>query len=364
MIIRKKQIRKVISCILFIILIINLFIDLTYLLRNVAYDRNHIVGFENEEQPIDMVYIGGSAAYVYWQPLKAWNDCGFTSYNYATSTIQAETIKYYIKEVQKSQTPELYVIGLRSFQYWDEEFDEIGLRYATDSMELFGGNRVQMISDYLENRIEPEGIDKASFYFDIIKYHTNIDNLSNPEAWMHLIGDIKPDYKGFYMTDWYAYLNDNNPSSFKTNERATLKDGCKEILIDLLEYCKTEKLNVLFVVCPYSITMDDYAKYNTMSDLIKEYGFDYLNTNDYYDEMNIKFDSDFYNSNHVNIFGAEKYTEYLEQYIVNKYDMPNHLGDKEYNEWNEEYIKFKSDEVTFKQSILEKMNEYYKSNIE
>lgn len=37
-------------------------------------------------------------------------------------------------------------------------------------------------------------------------------------------------------------------------------------------------LNAMFVVCPYAITAEDYAKYNTMRDIVSEYGYDFLNT--------------------------------------------------------------------------------------
>ena len=70
---------------------VQVFFGVTYLFRNTDYSRRHIAGLKQEK--VDMVYVGGSAAFVYWQPLKAWNECGYTSYNYATDSIPAESIK-------------------------------------------------------------------------------------------------------------------------------------------------------------------------------------------------------------------------------------------------------------------------------
>ena len=80
---------------IFVGIIVQVFFGVTYLFRNTDDDRRHIAGLKQEK--VDMVYVGGSAAFVYWQPLKAWNECGYTSYNYATNSIQAESIKAYIE---------------------------------------------------------------------------------------------------------------------------------------------------------------------------------------------------------------------------------------------------------------------------
>ena len=86
----RKKATQILGFILFVVILLKVFSSTTYIFRNAGYDRNHIVGIDNEK--VDMVYVGGSAAFVYWQPLKAWKDCGFTSYLYATNSIQGEQI--------------------------------------------------------------------------------------------------------------------------------------------------------------------------------------------------------------------------------------------------------------------------------
>ena len=93
--INRKKVVNLVGFIMFVVIVSRVFLNVTYLFRNVTMDRYHIVGLEQEN--VDMVYIGGSAAFVYWQPLKAWNDYGYTSYSYATNTIQAESLKAYVE---------------------------------------------------------------------------------------------------------------------------------------------------------------------------------------------------------------------------------------------------------------------------
>ena len=123
-----QKIIKFIGFVVFLAIAFRLFCNVTYLFRSVAsMSRPHISGMKNEEK-LDMVYVGGSAAYVYWQPLRAWNDCGFTSYNFATDAVQAENLKAYMKEVRTSQDPQLYVVDVRAFEYYGQE--ELDIREA------------------------------------------------------------------------------------------------------------------------------------------------------------------------------------------------------------------------------------------
>lgn len=68
----------------------------TYLFRGHVFgynDRISVVGIKEEKKDsLDVIYIGGSAAFVYWELMKAYKDCGFTSYDLATNSIQTENI--------------------------------------------------------------------------------------------------------------------------------------------------------------------------------------------------------------------------------------------------------------------------------
>lgn len=354
----KKKAGELAGFILFMLILFWVFCNITYLFRNTEYGRSHIVGIENEN--LDMVYIGGSAAFVYWQPLKAWNDCGFTSYLYATNNMQAENIKALIEEARKSQSPDLFVIDARPFQYYSDEWEEAGLRNVSDGMDLASVSRVKLISNYLSNRIVTDETDIASYYFDIAKYHTNTANLGNSDAWAFKDNNGKSPNKGWEWVNAYECLE--TPSNFTTDVRTELDGHGQEILVDLLEYCSKEELNVLFVVCPYYISRSDSEKYNTIRDYVIDYGFDYLNANEYYSEMGIDFSTDFYNINHVNLFGAEKYTEFLERYIDEKYDLPDHREDAEYSSWNEDFQRFQCEKEIHAETVMNLKIDYERGN--
>lgn len=338
---------KLISFGVFAFMILHVFCSATYLFRNTSYDRLHVVGIENET--LDMVYVGGSAAFVYWQPLKAWNDCGFTSYSYATNSLQAEQVKAYIKEALKTQSPRLFVIDARAFQYYSDQPSESGLRNGSDSMDFWSPARFQLLNEYFDHRVITEETDVLSYYLDIAKYHTNTGNLASSAAWNLRNNDGVSVNKGWEWVDAYGYLEE--PADFQTEVRAELLEHNEEILTDLLSFAHKEEVELLFVVCPYWITREEQEKYNTIGDLVERSGFRFLNTNEFYREMGIDFTTDFYNKNHVNLFGAAKYTEFLQSYLQQHYDLPDHRSDGAYASWHQDYERFRQEEAIHSETV-------------
>lgn len=346
-VIKREKYRRIVAAVIFLLIILKVFLSVTYLFRNANWDRDHVIGIK-EEKTLDMVYVGGSAAFVYWQPLKAWNDCGFTSYNLAVNTIQAESIEYFIRYALKYQDPECFVIDARAFQYYVLEGSKAGLRTASDSLDFFSSERWEMVYKYLKyHDIEEEN--KLSFYLDIFKYHTNYSALGTKANWNRINNTGNAIWKGFEWIYKYEYID--VPEAFETNMRAELSEENLETLYSLLELCQEKKLNVLFVVCPYRITKEHQEKYNTIEDIVTSYGFDFLNANEYYEEMDINFSTDFYNGDHVNCYGAEKYTAFLGKYITEHFNLPDHRGEAAYEEWNKDYEKFLQKEQEVKAAI-------------
>lgn len=327
----KKNIIAISKIIVFIILFIIVFIVLTYIMKPINVNLKNITGFYGEpENSLDMVYIGGSAAFVYWQPLKAYEDSGIVSYNFAINSVQAENYIYMIKEILKTQNPNLIVLDARAFQYRDdEERGPDSVRYYNFTTGLpFSKNRYE----YIENNVPKYlGEDTLAFHFDLIKYHTNRDELDIKTSLKMMLGTYKNEYKGAAI---YQRVAPIKKQDLKTNNRTSLSLETEKILIELLEYIKTIDCEFLFVVSPYSMPKEDIEKFNYIEEKIENNGFKFLDVNEYYDEMQLDFNTNFYDMNHVNIFGAEKYTNFLESYIKKNYNLPDRREDTNYDSWD------------------------------
>lgn len=328
----KKNLISVLKIICFALVFVFVFLTLTYIMRPINANIKNIAGFYSEEDnTLDMVYIGGSAAFVYWEPLKAYEEYGIASYNYAFNSVQAETYIYSIKEVLKTQNPELIIIDARAFQYRDdqEKGPNSPFYYNFTTSLPFSWNRF----NYIENTV-PKYLqeDTLAYHFDIMKYHTRNDIFDFKTSIKMMLGIYRNEYKGF---DFYPWVGSIERQDFQTDKETPISNETKEILDELLSFMKTVDTKFLFVVSPYSMSVNDKQNFNYIQKIIEKTGYPFLDANEFYDEMNLDFDTNFYNVNHVNIFGAEKYTEFLADYLKENYDLPDRREDPTYESWDD-----------------------------
>lgn len=358
----KIWIKNLTKTILFIFVVSYLTLHLTYIMRSISYGRDNVSGIQHEEA-LDVICIGGSSTATYWKPLYAWKEYGMFSYNYAADGYRVPLTIGAVKDVLNHSNPKLLVLDMRSFLYIQEDLSNIesGIRYMTDSMD-FGINRFRTVNDVMKyydtNAFEDDNI---SYYFELIKYHYDTATLGKELAWKHIWNNTTAQYKGFQFCETTFNEIFEQPRNIETEERMPIDSKTETYLIELLKYLNTQDVDVLFVQGPKPTGIDAQKMNNYLGDIIHSYGYEFLNTNNFYDEMNIDFSKDFYNDNHVNAYGADKYTHFLANYIVNHYNIPDHSADIEFAvQWNKEYDLFVEKDNEIKAII----DEVYATNLE
>lgn len=328
--------KEIIGFVIFLFIICFLFSRATWLFRgNDAEAREDILGVDNEKCDIDVILFDGSDVLRFYDPLDAWNKYGYTSYNYATSSAQADMLRFYAQESRETHDAKVYVFDLRTITFVTNEISESTLRNWSDSVPVFSWVRTKGIYSYIFNRDKTE-IDIPSYFLDIIKYHTKYDSLASEYQWSYM------DKRNIYNIDkgFDPYKN-HTPfiEPIATEERGNLSDKQINALKDLVDYCDKEKLNALFICSPIVIKEEDQKLMNSVSDYIEERGYEFIDFNKYYDEIGIDFGTDYGDVNHVNYFGAKKFTDYFATLLVGKYDLPDHRNDEEYSSWDDDYKK-------------------------
>ncbi len=59
-------------------------------------------------------------------------------------------------------------------------------------------------------------------------------------------------------------------------------------------------------------------------------------------ELDINYNKDFSDYEHVNIYGAQKVTSYVGNILKTEFDIPNHKGESDYAKWNSDYTEYKN----------------------
>ena len=346
---KKQVIKKTVQFILFCCLVLFIFSKVTYLFRETSCSRDNVTGFEKEGD-LDVVCIGASTMVEYFQPLTAWHEYGYTSYNYATLYGQMDLYWRYMDRVLETHNPELFVVDLRMLATLNEEVYEQGLRFWTDSLPVFSKDRYLSLQDYFDRHLLSETDDKISYYLDIAKYHTNTGALGSADNWRYRNNRGKSKSKGYELSSVHHFFEE---PVIDTEGKAELTQIQSEVLYQLLDYCREKDLNVLFVVCPYVVPQEDQQVYNTAKDIVASYGYQFINANEFYDEIGLDFSTDMKNINHVNSVGAEKYTGFLSEYIISHYDIATHKGDASYLQWDEDYEVFSEELEREKEKVYQ-----------
>lgn len=352
---------NVVKAVVFSLIFLILFCTVSYILRpySGSASRKNLCGFYAEENnSLEVVFLGASSVFSFWEPMEFWEKYGVTSYDFATGTMPPQMMKYCIDEIRKTQSPELIVIDLRTYTLAEKGYylehsianmdHEVPLRNIVDNLK-YSRNRMKMIQECV-----PDNYDKLPYYIDLIKYHTEWSRIFDQQSLSYGTNSSHDYLKGFKMVDDVKEVKFRDFSG--VDERSPLSERLELILRELLDYCKKEDQQVLFLVNAYCQTKKEKKTYNYIADVVGEYGYSFLNANDYYQEIGLDFSTDYYDKSHTNIFGADKYTKFVGEYLIDHYELENHKTEKEYEQWNRDYVLWTEQTTELKKDIQEKIN--------
>ena len=331
-------------------------------------DEIRIINFHKEpENSIDVLLIGSSAAYSDFSSAYAYEKFGYTSYPYAIGGSTCTMWTPALKDALKTQRPKLVVV------------DVFGGGYDRDMIDT-RSNQLSIVMSHTEwsaERVETaeelsslvDGTSAASFLFPFIKYHNNVPAClpSLPDRLRLEFAGPSP-LKGNFTKTRIRWLADVEAESF-TDEALPLNAKTEKIILDFIDYCKSEDIEVLFVKFP-SVLVDGYPdemevnmRANRILEIAEENGCRAFNMQKHFHDIGLKEQEDFYNHGHTNTRGQRKVTEYLGKYIQDEAGIGrSELSDSVRAEWDlavaylHEYYK-----VTEKQIEDNAREEYYDS---
>lgn len=297
----------------------------------VHYDGNRmrLDGYYLEDKnSLDVVLIGASDCYASFAPGLAYEKFGFTSYAYATASGTAGATKTMIKEVLRTQNPQKIIIEINAFLYgFDNDSKISSIRNYIDNVP-FNKNKLE----YLQSGAIPESEDITEYYIPLIKYHGTWNDYPEPSGKyvtqvfnQHMNGSTK--LKGYRTRTAIFKPNPQYPcinnTLEKNNKTLALLPDYEKKLRDVLDFCKSEGIQdkVLFVRMPHCVDSTTYGRFkrgNMAGKIITESGFDYINFER--DPETLAYPASYYyNIDHLNIYGAEKFTAYFGNILTEKY---------------------------------------------
>lgn len=331
----KTTLKRCLAVVAFLTLAGYLFVHVSYMLRDpLAHTRNNLSGYYDlDKDSLDVVFIGTSGTFSAFSPMEAWEKYGFTSYNFCINVMGTDAMATAVHEALKTQAPKVLVIDIYPFmvEHRLDRLLEYATRYNTDGYR-YSLDRLKLILDAL-----PDSEDKLSYIFDIIKYHTNT------LTWKNFFGSYHYVEKGYNFLGWIAA----NPAVL-TEEREEMKDVFEKDLDQLLAECdRHPETNILFSYYPYGDiwpgTPTYMARVNHIQDRVEAAGYPFRNWVLVRDEFGLDYQRDYWGDSHFNIYGAEKITSVVGNYLKTEYDLPCRWKDPAYSSWNDDLYAYHSD---------------------
>ncbi len=331
----KVRIKRIIAAVVFVCILIVSINCLGYFFRPNDMNTDCFAYLDKEDDnTLNVACIGSSAIYRFWIPQQAYEETGITSALVATAAQDMEAIPYLMEEIAKTQEVDLFVVEVRNSiaieanklaDKYDQEDNTGSFALVATGMKQ-SLNRLEMIHEIL---VEDEENTELEWMLPLLKYHDNSHAFTADTIVSRL--------NGVGINDMYvrqtSAVNVNEKKEFVADDDYVYPQEDKEELDAIIEKGEELGIQVLLVATPYSPGKIRGALQLQMNDYIEEQGYPYLNMIGLEDEIGLDFTTDFYDSLHTNIAGAQKVTSYLANYLNENYTFTSRLNETQTAHW-------------------------------
>lgn len=258
-----------------------------------------------EENTIDVLFLGDSVTNCSVIPIQIWRDHGITSYLCTTPLQKLYYSKEFLYKVFETQSPQIVFLGTSSIFLEFEQQDN-----ARTAVELA---------------------------FPVFRYH---DRWKKAGAFPEFISGMKIDYtnqdiyKGYHFSVKSEEIDVGDHTGYR-NDVAWIPFICQDGVIEIKEICEKNNAQLILVSEPNAAGAWEPHRHNAVQILADEWGLEYLDFNYKIEEMAFDWSSDtFDQGDHLNYYGAQKVTAYLGRYLENMGIFEDKRTDERYVSWN------------------------------
>lgn len=264
-----------------------------------------------EKNSIDALFLGSSQMFCSVDAGRLTDEYGISSYDFGASAQNMTQTEYYFSEALKTQDPKLVMLEVCNIFTADKDVHDNSLSW----------NFTPMKPSVAKFRTAMKVCDNNFYksfkysYAPILLYHSrwtvigdfsfgeekDFDVVLHPKKYA-LISS-----RGFFGRDHVEkheidFLKDDN------NEKI-IPEESRQAILNIAETCRENGAKLVLFKTPVSCwTKGDSLSVRKFAD---ENGFDFYDFNENIGEIGIDENTDFYNIDHLNIQGAEKFTDYF-----------------------------------------------------
>ena len=323
----KKELLALTASLLVIVLVLGAVTGLVSPKRH-SYGSDWGEFLKEEEDTIDVLFIGSSLTYCNIIPAIYWEETGLTAWDVTGPELTIPGAYHYLVEALKTQSPGAVFIEISGALY----SRYTGFTKTVIGQMPWGWNRLEMTI------AEGEPENRLGLLFPLFFYHSRWSELSDDDWKVFLEGYDRDLSAGYTYLNQYrvaeGYVSRTDSGADTENNQRNL-----EYLKKIAALCLEEGITPVFYESPAASTMPEELMGPIRRELAAIEGTVVVNFNDFRDEIDAALDHDYYDNLHYNAAGAEKFSRFLARWTEENLSLtPTGRGDAALWQSRVEYI--------------------------
>lgn len=308
---KNQTIKNIISCIGFftVFAIIYYYVQLLLIPKSQFNSTAAVDGFYAlEENSQDVIFLGSSQMFCTVDCRILKDEYGIESYDFGASSQQLGITYYYLQECLRTQQPKVVMVEMCKVFDPDAKFAEgaIAWNYApvrlsyeqvVSAKKLFGGDTKKAINYCV---------------LPLFTYHSRWEMLEKYDYEYILEEDRTYATRGFLDRNTVSKVEIKYNS--EDNNKYVIPEENIEAIKSIAELAKEEDIRLVFFKAPVANWTKTQS--NVVKEFMEENDLEYIEMNDYLDELEIDANKDFHNIAHLNTVGAGKATRFIGDYLI------------------------------------------------
>lgn len=296
----------------------------------------------------DLVMIGDCELYENISPATLWESYGITSYIRGSAQQLVWQSYYLLEDTLRYETPYAVVFNVLSLKY-DTPQSEAYNRMTLDGMRWSASKLAAVKASMTEEEKLIE------YLFPILRYHSRWSELTEDD-FRYIFKKELVTHNGYYMRADVKPSGGFPPPMPLADY--TLGENAMKYLEMMADLCEEKGVELILIKAPIEYP-HWYEEWDAqMVDFADERGLKYINFIPLQSVMGLDMTCDTYDAGlHLNVFGAEKFTDYFGKWLKDNLDLPDHRSETELVElWSKKLERYNAE----KEKQLKEIKEYGK----
>lgn len=306
--------------------------------------------YDLPKNSLDVLFFGSSHMNCSVSPMLLWEKYGITSFNCGIGDQTLPGTYYLMREILKIQTPKVIVLETYRINFNAKlgALKEERLHWFTDNVPFSYG-----VHEAIQDLTKAE-TDKTEYYLPIYSYHSRWKELTKED----FTDPKRPFFRGMDRLTTYRGFEDAFEGYEDILEPPEIP---MKYLEKIIELCAKKNIPLVLMTAPYQSESVPTVRYmqNYLGKVAEQRNIPYIDFFNLYRKINLDSMRDMADSGHLNIFGAEKVTTYLGEYLKENYGLQDHRREDNYKFWWDDLITYQHDRNTVALEIVSAGLEIY-----